>query len=235
MSPKISVVVPTMNEEKYIQPCLDSLKSQTFRDFEVVAIDKSTDSTPKLCTQYGWKVVTQQSKGIAKARKEGFAATTGSIICCTDADTKVDSRWLEVMDKAFNDASVGAIYGPVYLLDGPFWLRLFSNIGYTVFLWIGQLTGKPNLAGMNFAVRKSAYDAVGGFREDLTTAEDVDLGLRIKKTGTAQVKYVHGLKVYTSARRLIAYGIGKFLKHHIMNYFRIIFKGKASDNFEPIR
>jgi glycosyltransferase involved in cell wall biosynthesis len=233
--PKISVVVPTMNEEKYLKPCLESLQAQTYKDYEVVAIDKSTDSTPALCRQYGWRVVTQQSKGIAKARKEGFAATTGEIICCTDADTKVDVKWLEIMERSFRDPKVGAIYGPVFLLDGPLWLRIAGNIFYTLFLWIGELTGKPNLAGMNFAVRKSAYDAVGGFREDLTTAEDVDLGLRIKKSGAGKVKYVAGLKVYTSARRLMAYGVLKFLAHHIANYLRIIFKGKASDNFEPIR
>lgn len=95
------------------------------------------------------------------------------------------------------------------------------------------MMGKPNLSGQNSAVRKSAYIQVGGFNEKLTTAEDVDLGLRIKKIG--KVKYRQGVKAYTSARRLLSYGIRRFLAHHIKNYFGIIFKGKAQDDFEPIR
>ena len=198
-----------------------------------MAIDKSTDGTQALCEKYGWRVVKQLGKGIANARHEGFSATTGEIIATTDADTKVSKDWLKNIHKAFQDPKVLAVYGPVALLDGPWWLRFFGNIGYQVFLWIGHLTGHPNLSGQNCAVRKSAFLAVGGFNQKLTTAEDVDLGLRIKKNG--KVVYKQGVKAYTSARRLIAYGILKFVAHHVKNYFTITFKGKASDNFEPIR
>ncbi|MBU0580446.1 MAG: hypothetical protein KKA19_04645, partial [Candidatus Margulisbacteria bacterium] len=142
--------------------------------------------------------------------------------------------WLKHIEKAFQNPKVMAAYGPVYLLDGPWWLKFFGNIGYTLFLWIGHLMGKPNLSGQNSAVRKFAYDKVGGFNLKLTTAEDVDLGLRIKKE-CGKVKYIQRMKVHTSARRLLAYGIWRFLAHHIKNYFNIIFRGKASDNFEPIR
>jgi cellulose synthase/poly-beta-1,6-N-acetylglucosamine synthase-like glycosyltransferase len=234
MSPKISVVVPTMNEEKYLEPCLKALKAQTFKDVEIIAIDKSTDSTPELCKKYGWKVVIQQGKGISGARMEGFAATSGEIIVSTDADTKPCKKWLARVEKAFRNPKVMAAYGPVYLIDGPLWLRLLSNVGYTIFLWIGQLVGKPNLSGQNSAVRKSAYDKVGGFNLELKTAEDVDLGLRVKKE-CGKVKFIQGMSVETSARRIIAYGVGRFLSHHIKNYFNIIFRGKASDNFDPVR
>lgn len=125
MAPKISVVVPTMNEEKYLTPCLESIKAQTFTDYEVVAIDKSHDSTPQLCEKYGWRVVKQKGKGIANARQEGFDATTGEIIATTDADTKVSKDWLKHIEKAFRNPKVLAVYGPVYLLDGPWWLRFF--------------------------------------------------------------------------------------------------------------
>lgn len=230
---RISVVIPTMNEEKYLHPCLESLKKQTVQADEIVAIDASKDSTPQLCESYGWKVVKQQGKGVSGARKEGFLATSGEIIACTDADTEVAKNWIQETQKAFEDPKVVCIFGPVYLLDGPIWLRLLANSGYTLFLWWGILIRKPNVAGMNFAVRKSSYDQIGGFREELTTAEDVDLGLRLMSLG--KVKYVHGLYVYTSARRIVNYGIAKFIWHHIRNYFRIISTGTSSDNFEPIR
>jgi glycosyltransferase involved in cell wall biosynthesis len=231
--PKISVVVPTMNEAKYIQPCIDSLQQQTYKDFEVVAIDASQDNTPEICKQAGWKIVKQVSKGISLARAEGFAATAGQIIACTDADTKVDDRWLEFIAKAFEDEKVVCAYGPVYLLDGPWLYRIIGDVLFTLFLKWNRLIRKDHVAGMNFAVRKTAYEAIGGFRADLWTAEDVDLGLRIRKLG--KVVYDKRIRVYTSIRRLMAQGPIKFLAHHILNYLRMYTVGKASKNFKPIR
>ena len=231
--PLISVVVPTMNEEKYLGPCIKSIGEQTFKDFEVVAIDASTDGTPQMCEKAGWRVVKQKSKGISLARAEGFAATTGAIIACTDADTAVDKAWLENINKIFQDPQVVCCYGPVYFLDGPLLIKLLGAWIYKAFLGWNRLLQKDHVAGMNFAVRKNAYEQIGGFRADLWTAEDVDLGLRIRKLG--KVVYAPQVKVYTSVRRLMAEGPIKFLGHHIANYLRMYFKGQASKDFKPIR
>ena len=231
---KISVVVPTMNEEKYIQPCLDSLRRQTYKDLEIVAIDASTDSTPTACAAAGWKVVKQVSKGIALARAEGFAAASGEIIACTDADTAVDAQWAERIARIFEEDKVVCAYGPVYLRDcGPA-LRLLAAFCYnTLFLRISRFLRRDNISGQNFAIRKSAYDAVGGFRAELVTAEDVDLGLRVRKLG--RVVYAKKMAVHTSARRLLAEGPLHFIGHNVLNFLRITLTGKASKNFKPIR
>ena len=231
---KISVVVPTMNESKYIKPCIDSLKSQTYQgEFEIIALDASKDNTPKICEKAGWRVVKQQGKGVSNARKEGFEATTGDIIATTDADTAVAKDWLKNIAKVFENEKVVAAYGPVYFLDGNILFKFGAALFFTLFLKINRWIRKDHLAGMNFAVRKSAYESIGGFREELTTAEDVDLGLRIRKQG--KIVYKRKICVYTSVRRLASEGMFKFLGHHIHNYFKMYFTGKASDNFNPIR
>jgi len=231
---KISVVVPTMNESKYIQPCIDSLKNQSYQgEYEIIALDASSDQTPEICRQAGWKVVKQQGKGVSNARKEGFDAASGDVIATTDADTAVDKDWLAHIAKSFENQKVVAAYGPVLLLDGNILVKPLAGMFFTLFLKWNRLIRKDHLAGMNFAVRKSAYQAIGGFREELTTAEDVDLGLRIRKEG--KIFYSRKIRVYTSVRRLAAEGVFKFLGHHIYNYFKMYFTGKASDNFKPIR
>lgn len=231
---KISVVVPTMNEEKYIMPCLNSLKNQTYKNFEIVAIDASTDSTPEICRSAGWKVVKQVSKGVSLARAEGFAATSGEIIACCDADTSPEPQWLERVAKIFEDDKVVCAYGPVYLKDcGPV-LKALGAFAYNiVFLPFSRLICRDNISGQNFAIRKSAYDAVGGFRADLVTAEDVDLGLRVRKLG--KIVYDRKMAVHASARRLLAEGPLHFIGHNILNFLRITLTGKASKNFKPIR
>ena len=231
---KISVVIPTMNEEKYIQPCLAALAGQTYKDFEVVAIDASTDSTPQLCTAAGWKVVKQVSKGVSLARAEGFTATSGEIIACCDADTTPEPQWLEYVAKTFEDDKTVCAYGPVYLKDcGPLLKALGAFFYNIVFLPFSRLICRDNVSGQNFAIRKSAYDAVGGFRADLVTAEDVDLGLRVRKLG--KIAYVKKMAVHASARRLLAEGPLHFIGHNILNFARITLTGKASKNFKPIR
>jgi len=231
---KISVVVPTMNEEKYIEPCLQALKEQTYKNFEIVAIDASMDSTPVICKAADWKVVKQVSKGISLARAEGFAATSGEIVACTDADTAPDKLWVERIAKIFENEKVVCAYGPVYLRDGGPVLRLFAAFFYnTIFLNFSRLICRDNVSGQNFAIRKSAYDAIGGFRADLKTAEDVDLGLRVRKLG--KVVYDKKMAVRTSARRLQAEGALHFIGHNILNFLRITLTGKASENFKPIR
>ena len=231
--PKVSVVVCTMNEKKYIQPLIDSLKNQTFKDFEMIAIDLSKDETPQILKEAGWKVYKQKSKGISLARAEGVAASSTGIIAFTDADTALHEVWVENIYKTFQDPKVVVAYGPVRALDGPWYLKLLQHVFYGLFLHINRLIRRDHTAGMNFAFRKSAYQKIGGFRPDLWTAEDIDLSLRLRKHG--KVKYNKNIKVYTSTRRMVAQGMWKFMKHHTKNYFRMQFKGKGSKDFEPIR
>jgi len=231
---KISVVVPTLNESKYIDVCIDSLAEQTFEDFEVINVDISDDDTPDKCEQAGWKVLRPSLRGVAVQRKIGFEAATGEIIASTDADTRLDSEWLAQIAREFDrDSDVVAVYGTVGFYDGNFFYRHLAGAFYTLFLLWNRLLKKDHLAGFNFAVRKSAYEAIGGFRPELTTAEDVDLGLRIKSEG--KLIFSRKVKVSTSARRLASEGGLKFLWHHMRNYLNMYVAGKSSDDFDPVR
>jgi glycosyltransferase involved in cell wall biosynthesis len=229
--PHISVVVPTFNEEKYIGPCIAALKNQTYTDFEVVAIDKSTDSTPRLCKSAGWRVIPQVKPGISAARSEGFAQTRGEIIASTDADSAPSPRWLENIAAAFTDPGVVCVYGPTYFSNPKFSYRLLGHLN-TLFLLINRAFKNDQTVGMNFAVRKSAYTQIGGYNTSLPTAEDVDVGYRIRKIG--RVVFHPRVVVYTSERRLARQKLG-FFTHHIANFIRMKLTGKASSDFVPIR
>lgn len=86
MNPKISVIIPVYNAEKYLRQCLDSVVHQTiFDQLEVVAVnDGSTDSSGSILADYANKyknlnVVTQENKGIAIARQNGLKNTQGGV------------------------------------------------------------------------------------------------------------------------------------------------------------
>ncbi|HUL39427.1 MAG TPA: glycosyltransferase family 2 protein [Methanomassiliicoccales archaeon] len=86
---KVSVVIPTMNEEKSIGAVMDSINS-TMRasayDFEVLIVDLSKDRTREIAASKGARVIDEPRKGYGRAYRSGFEAATGGIIATLDAD-----------------------------------------------------------------------------------------------------------------------------------------------------
>ena len=94
--PKISVIVPIYNVEKYLNRCLDSILVQTFEDFEVILIDDgSVDKSGKICDDYvhnypsKFSVFHQQNQGVTSARKLGVKHSHGEWINFVDADDTI--------------------------------------------------------------------------------------------------------------------------------------------------
>lgn len=90
--PKISIIIPVYNTEKYLRECLDSVVNQTLRDIEIICInDGSTDNSLKILEEYALKdsrikVHTRGNKGAAKTRNEGIEIAKAEFISFIDAD-----------------------------------------------------------------------------------------------------------------------------------------------------
>lgn len=99
--PKVSIIVPVYNTEKYLRPCLDSILAQTFTDFETILVnDGSTDSSGQICDEYVQRdnrfvVVHKQNEGVTKARIDGYNKCTGDYVAFIDADDYVSNIYLE--------------------------------------------------------------------------------------------------------------------------------------------
>ena len=101
----VSVIVIAYNAEKYIKRCMDSLLSQTFKDFEIVAVnDGSTDNTLKILEEYAAqdnrvKIISKPNGGVASARQSGIDAAIGEYTIHADSDDFVEPDMLECMYK----------------------------------------------------------------------------------------------------------------------------------------
>ena len=113
--PRFSVIVPVYNVEDYLEQCVQSVVSQTFRDWELVLVDDgSPDKCPKMCDEFAAldcriKVVHKQNGGQSSARNAGLDACSGEYVLFLDSDDFYNSdKALEVFDKAIreNDAQV---------------------------------------------------------------------------------------------------------------------------------
>ena len=100
--PKISVIVPVYNVEKYLRECLDSILVQTFTDFELILVnDGSQDSSGAICDEYAGKdkritIIHQENQGQAAARNNAIAIAKGEWIHFVDSDDVIHPQMLEI-------------------------------------------------------------------------------------------------------------------------------------------
>ena len=100
-NPLISIIVPVYNVEKYLRPCLDSILSQTYMNWEAILVDDgSKDNSGKICDEYAQKdsrfiVVHKENAGVAQARITGFENSKGELITFVDADDYVANDYIE--------------------------------------------------------------------------------------------------------------------------------------------
>ena len=90
--PKVSIVLPVYNVERYLKQCLDSILNQTFSDFELICVnDGSTDGSPSVLEAYARKdkrirIIHQNNQTLGAARNNGFAAARGKYVIFLDSD-----------------------------------------------------------------------------------------------------------------------------------------------------
>ena len=101
MSPKISIIIPSYNEEKNIFRCLDSVMNQTFSDFEVLCVDDgSNDKTFDIIKKYSEKdsriiPMKNPNKGVSSARNFGIENAKGDYIGFVDSDDFIQPQMYE--------------------------------------------------------------------------------------------------------------------------------------------
>ena len=101
MNPKISVIVPIYNVEKYLEKCISSLLDQSFTDFELILVnDGSPDNCGKICDKFKEKdsritVLHLENGGVCRARNKGMELATGDFYVFVDSDDWVEKDYLK--------------------------------------------------------------------------------------------------------------------------------------------
>lgn len=201
----VSIVIPIYNEETYIRECLEAIKRQTVRPFEVIVVDNnSTDGSMEIARSFPFvKIIKEETQGRVYAQNTGFRAAKGTIIGRIDADARLEPQWTEKVIGYFNkNPETAALTGKGYFYNIPSG-RLAGNFQVFVYQYVQKvITGTFILWGANMAVRKDAWLAV---EKSLLIAgdkidEDIDLSLKLAGRGY-YVGYDSNLLVGASLRR----------------------------------
>lgn len=194
--PKLSIIIPVLNEEKSLPILLASIKSQDFTDYEIIVADSnSTDQTREVAESFGCKITTGGPPAIG--RNSGAKEAQGQYLLFLDADVFLPRDFLE---KIIAEAEVkqidAASCGVVPLSDKNIDLLLHSAanayISVTQYFY-------PHAPGCCILVKKTMHNKIGGFNEKLKLAEDHNYVSRIQKIG--EFKILKNVKVFISVRR----------------------------------
>ena len=105
MSPKISIIIPMYNVEKYLRRCLDSVQNQTFSDWQAICVDDgSPDNSGKIAEEYAARdkrfvVVHKENGGLSDARNAGMPYATGEYVMFLDSDDFIHPQTMEIAYK----------------------------------------------------------------------------------------------------------------------------------------
>ncbi len=200
--PKISVVIPALNEAQFLPATLACMVSQTYSNFELIVVDdNSSDQTSSIAKSFGAKIITDKTVNVTDARQKGFAVARGEIITTTDADTHVPPDWLEQIHREFAlDSELVGLGGWYQLYSGPITARLlYPPIAYISWLLEKHISRRWHLPGLNMAIRKEAFLKTHGLELKTKISDNPHFIKQLKKFGTVRLDPT--LVVSTSGRR----------------------------------
>ena len=193
----ISFIVPAHNEQASLGRTLEVIHKTARavgQPYEVIVVDDaSTDTTPEIAAQNNARVVSVNHRQIAATRNSGARSAQGKGLFFVDADTSIHVRALASALRAMDKGAAGGGAPARFDAAAPLYAHL-------LLWWFGLMMRLPGMAGgaFMFCTRK-AFDATGGFDEELFGAEDAAMCWALKRQGRFVVLWQW---VVTSGRRM---------------------------------
>ena len=223
--PRISVVILALNEEKFLPVLLESLKNQTFKDYEVIVADAgSKDKTLEIAHSYGARVVPGGMPG--PGRNRGAEVATGEFLFFFDSDVLLPNDFLEKamreMDDRFIDLAT-CEFLPLSELTIDKAVFQLSNLIVKM-----NQNLNPRAAGFCIFINRRLFNRVGGFDESVVIAEDHDLVERASKF--RPLRFLKTTSLSVSVRRLDKEGRLALLQKYVKVEMHLLTKGSVKDD-----
>lgn len=184
----VSVIIPMFNAEKTIKLCLDSIKENSYKNYEIILVDNgSTDNTLNYAKEFSKKhknarLIKASKQGPSYARNIGAKNAKGSILVFLDSDCIVKKDWLKIIINDFNNQEVVAVasqycgsYNKGFIEKFAFYELLFRERNFKTYV--------KNASSCNFAVKKEIFSALGGFPQEFIAGEDIYFSYEVSKKG----------------------------------------------------
>lgn len=226
--PKISVIIPAYNEEKYILKTLKSVKAQSFKDFEsIVVANNCTDNTVKVSNGKCDLVIETKRRGQSLAMNIGARKAKGEIFVFLDADTEISANTFERISRVYRKRDYVAVMRTKPDVKEFSFLAVyfFKNLAHKTKLWKGH-------SGVTICSKKT-FNKVGGFDEKLKIRKHSKFIKKARKyVRYKQIKWAYAT---TSMRRLQKRGIIHLVYIWLKLWVISWFKGLSRIGREDVR
>lgn len=201
--PAVTIIIPFRNELKNLPNLLSELQAITYPDLDVLLVDDQSDDDSvayiqeRLPSDSRIRLARSQGIGKKEAIEFGVKAAKNHLILCSDADCSFPKDWVTGMISPFSDPEIQLVAGPVLGKGSSNFFERFQQIEWSSILLVTQFffSKKQPLmcSGANLAYRKSAFEAVGGYRENknhLSGDDEFLLKGMIRVFGPESCKYL---------------------------------------------
>ena len=207
---KLSIIIPTFNEEEYLPILLKSIKEQDFKDYEIIVADaNSKDNTLKIAKDYNCIIVEGGMPGVG--RNKGAKIAKGEILLFLDSDLKLTENYLQELINELEEKEIDIGITQISPLSEKKRDKVLHDLANWFMIAVEKI--KPHGAGCyGIVAKKHLHDCHDGFNESLSFGEDTDYIERIAKDN--KFKVLRNPKIYVSTRRLEEEGLIKLAKQY---------------------
>lgn len=212
----VSIIIPTLNEEKNLPQLLESIKRQEFRDYEVIVADAgSQDNTVKIALQQECRVVPGGHPG--RGRNEGAKAAQGEELLFVDADVLFPEDFLGKFVREARKRNLDCAGSGLRAYKETLGYALGTRCWDLYFLLTQRIF--PHASNCIYA-KLQLHDRIGGFDEDIKFGEDCIYARKAAKAG--KFRYLSSIYCYVSLRRVRKEGLFRFLFKYIFAEFQML-------------
>lgn len=199
--PSVSLVIPALQEQDYIEPLLISARNQTYQPLEIIIADSSPPDakaeTASIANKYGATMVDAPFGNVSLARNVGARAASSQILIFMDADCIMGQQFVEDLVKDLENGAKLSHGNDCFYDDDP------KNVAKAALALVKPLA---HTTGRGVAMWRDDFFAIGGYDELLNPAdtgarEDLDLGKRVMATFGASSIYLDRDAVVAEASR----------------------------------
>jgi glycosyltransferase involved in cell wall biosynthesis len=188
MPPKFSLIIPTLNEEKFLPDLLQSILLQQAGDYEVIVVDgKSQDRTVAVGREFEGKlplrIIEAPRALLPYQRNLGAASAQGEWFVFIDADSQLLPYFLAQCDKFLAENSDTSVFTTWFRPDSERAKDAVISLFGLMVIENSMVLKRPLTPGPLTAVRRDVFEKLGGYSEKHKFNEDVDFGLRLQKLG----------------------------------------------------
>ncbi len=224
----LSVIIPTLNEENYLPTLLKCIKSQTYKDYEIIVADyNSRDSTRDIARKFGCTIVKGGMPAVA--RNNGAKSARGDILFFIDADVEFDKHFLKNCVYEFKERNLD-VAGLYIFPQGNNALDKMI-LGIFNFWTFATQFFYPNASGSGIMCKKWLHNEAKGFDETIKLSEDMDYARRCGKLGKFRI--IRNARSYVAMRRFEKEGRLKIgAKLFLSAVYRLVFGEIRSNVFK---